>query len=93
MGHIICRDGILVDPVKIAIVLDLPLPTLVMQIRLVLGDKGYYMNFIRGYAMIIAPMEKLLKKDAKFQWIADFQESLDKLKKAMATVPILVFID
>ena len=36
-------------------------------------------------------MEKLLKKDAKFEWNADCQESLDKLKKQMATVSILIF--
>ena len=36
-------------------------------------------------------MEKLLKKDAKFQWKEACQESLDKLKNKMATTPILVF--
>ena len=38
-------------------------------------------------------MEKLLKKDAKFQWKPACQEILDKLKNKMATVPILVFFD
>ena len=38
-------------------------------------------------------MEKLLKKDGKFQWTIAYQESLDKLKTAMATMPILVFSD
>ena len=36
-------------------------------------------------------MEKLLKKDVKFQWTTTFQENLDKFKNTMATVPILVF--
>ena len=43
--------------------------------------------------MITSPMEKLLKKDTKFQWKTTCQESLDKLKNAMATTPILVFPD
>ena len=38
-------------------------------------------------------MEKLLKKDAKFEWNEKFQESLDKLKSKMATAPILIFLD
>ena len=78
---------------KFAIILDLPPPTSVMQIRSVLGHIGYYRKFIRGYATITTPMEKLLKKDTKFQWTTTCQESLDKLKKAMATTPILVFLD
>ena len=38
-------------------------------------------------------MEKLLKKDIKFQWIESSQESLDMLKNKMGTVPILLFLD
>ena len=38
-------------------------------------------------------MEKLLKKDFKFQWTKNWQESLDTLKNKMVTMPILVFLD
>ena len=76
---------------KVVSILDLPLPTSVMQLRSVLGHTGYYRKFIRGYAEIAAPKEKLLNKDAKFQWTPACQEILDKLKNKMATVPILVF--
>ena len=59
LGHVMCHDGILVDPTKVAIILDL-------KLRSVLGHISYYRKFIRGYAEITEPMEKLLKKDAKF---------------------------
>ena len=36
-------------------------------------------------------MEKKLKKDIKFEWTPECQESLDILKEKMTTVPILVF--
>ena len=39
------------------------------------------------------PMEKLLKKDAKFQWSEQSQEILDVLKNKMVTTPILIFPD
>ena len=68
LGHVLCCEDILVDPTKIVIILDLPPPTSVTQLRSVLGHIGYYRKFIIGYAMITAPMEKLLKKDGKFQW-------------------------
>ena len=73
----------LVDPVKVEISLDLPLPTSVTQLRSTLGHTGYYRKFIREYAEITAPMENLLKKDAKFEWNEDCQGSLDKLKNKM----------
>ena len=66
LGHIVCRDGILVDPTKVVIILELPPPTSVTQLKLVLRHIGYYEKFIRGYAEITIAMEKLLKKDAKF---------------------------
>ena len=93
LGHVVCRDGILVDPAKFVIILDFPPPTLVTQLISVLGRTRYYRKFIRGYAEIIAPMEKLLKKVAKFQWTEACQESLYNLKIKMATVPILLFPD
>jgi hypothetical protein len=51
------------------------------------------MKFIKGYAQIEAPMEKLLKKYSKFQWTEELQQSFDTLKKKMVTGPILVFPD
>ena len=38
-------------------------------------------------------MEKLLKRDAKFEWTHECQRSLDILKEKMVTMPILVFLD
>ena len=38
-------------------------------------------------------MEKLLKKEVKFLWNEECQQSLDTLKEKMVTTPILVFLD
>ena len=81
LGHVVCDDSILVDPVKVAIIQDLPPSTSVTQLRSTLGHTGYYRKFIRGYTEITAPMENLLKKDVKFEWNEDYQESMDKLEK------------
>jgi hypothetical protein len=59
----------------------------------VLGHTGYYRKFIKGYAQITVPMEKLLKKDYQFGWTDECQQSFDTLKQKMLTVPILVFLD
>ena len=38
-------------------------------------------------------MEKLLKREAKYEWTEECQRSLDILKEKMVTAPILVFLD
>jgi hypothetical protein len=80
LGHIVCKQGLLVDPSKIAIIIDLPPLTLVKQLRTALGHTGYYRKFIKGYAQITTPMEKLLKKYFQFSWIEECQQSFDTLK-------------
>ena len=58
-----------------------------------LGHKGYYRKFIKGYAQITAPMEKLLKKDVSFCWNDNCKKILDILKEKMVTTPIPVFLN
>ena len=90
---LVCKQGLLVDPAKIVVIVNIPPPKLVHKLRETLGHIGYYRNFIKGYAQIIAPMEKLLIKDNKFQWNQDCQHRLDTLKEKMVATPILVFPD
>jgi hypothetical protein len=93
LGHIVCKQGLLVDPTKIAVIVNLPAPKTVCQLRATLGHTGYYRKFIKGYAQITTPMEKLLRKDTKYQWNDECQHGLDTLKEKMVTAPILVFPD
>jgi len=83
----------MVDPAKIAVILNLEMPSSVKQLHVILGHNGYYRKFIKGYAQITTPMEKLLKKDVTFYWNEDCQKSLDVLKGKMVSVLILVFLD
>jgi len=91
LGHVVCKHGLIMDPTTIAIIFNLPPPTSVQQLRATLGHTGYYRKFIKGYAHITTPMEKQLKKDNKFTWTEECQQSLDILKEKMVTAPILVF--
>jgi hypothetical protein len=93
LGHVVCKQGLLVDPAKIVVIVNFPLPESVRQLRTMLGHTGYYRKFIKGYAQITTPMEKLLKKEAKFQWNEECQQGLDVLKQNLVTAPILVFLD
>jgi hypothetical protein len=50
LGHILCKQGLLVDPAMIVIIVDLPPPTSVRHLCTMLGHTRYYRNSIKGYA-------------------------------------------
>ena len=50
LGHIVCRQGLMVDLAKIAIIVNSPPPNSVRQLCTTLGHTGYYRKFIKGYA-------------------------------------------
>ena len=81
------------DPAKIEVIVNLPTQKIVRQLREMLGHMGYYRKFIKGYAQITMLMEKLLRKDKKYQWNDKCQHGLDTLKENMVTAPIFVFPD
>ena len=91
LGHIICKQGMLVYLAKIALILSFPPPKNVNKIRATLGHTWYYRKFIKGYSSIRAPMERFLKKDVVFVWSQEFQGSFDTLKEKMASTPIIFF--
>jgi hypothetical protein len=67
LGHIVCRQGLIMDPAKIAVILNLSPLKSVLHLRATLRHTRYYKKFIKGYAHITVPMDKLLKKNIKFQ--------------------------
>jgi hypothetical protein len=91
IGNVVFKHDLLVDPSNIDVIVNLPPPKSVHQLRATLGNTCYYRKFIKRYAHITSPMQKLLKKDIKFRWNDECQQSLDILKEKMVTTPILVF--
>eukprot|EP00253_Pinus_taeda_P034386 PITA_34386 len=77
LGHVVCRQGLMVYPAKIVVILNLEVSRSVKQLHATLGHMGYYRKFIKGYAQITTPMEKLLKKDVTLCWDDDYMKSLD----------------
>jgi len=46
LGHVISHDGIEVDKAKIDLIVNLPPPTCVKDIKSFLGHAGFYRRFI-----------------------------------------------
>ena len=83
------KDGILVDPGKVDVVADWTRPTIVIEIRILLGLVGYYRRFIVKFSKIALPLTRLTQKGVKFKWSDDCECSFKELKNRLVTAPIL----
>ena len=71
LGHVVFKQGLMVDPTKIAVILNVEAPRNVKQLCATLGHTGYCRKFIKSYSQILETMEKSLKKDVTFYWDDD----------------------
>lgn len=93
LGHVVSKDGIQPNPDKIRAVTGFPVPKNTKGVRSFLGLANYYRRFIKGFASIAAPLNNLLRKNVRFKWDTNCQQSFDALKQALVTAPILAFPD
>ena len=68
IGHVISRDGISMDAMKIEVVTNWPRPTIVIEIRSFLSLASYYRWFVERFFAITTPLTCLLKKETRFKW-------------------------
>ncbi|KAL0552392.1 hypothetical protein IC582_011501 [Cucumis melo] len=88
LGHLISNKGVEVDPKKIKAIADWPKPTNVRETRGFLGLTGYYRRFVHHYGAMAGPLTQLLKKGG-FNWTSEVEQTFEKLKKAMMSLPVL----
>ena len=80
LGYVISKEGIYVDPAKIAMVVDWPRPSNVAEVRRILGMAGYYRRFVKDFSKIASPLTQLLRKDRQFKWTTDCETRFQELK-------------
>ena len=97
LGHVVGRDGISVDPDKIAVIRDWPVPTNLKQLQAFLGLANYFRRFVHHYSMIAAPLTELCGKKGETydwrNWGKDELDAFNALKKALTTAPVLAIPD
>ena len=93
LGHLVSGDGIACNPDKIKAVTDIGPPNDKTGVRSILGLGNYYRRFIKDYSLITFPLQQLTHSDAEFVWRKEHDESLEKLKTALTTAPVLAYPD
>ena len=75
---------------KVQAIWDMPTPQTEKQIHSFLGKVNYIARFIAQLTATCDSLFKLLKKEAKIEWIDECQAAFDKIKQYLLHPPILV---
>lgn len=89
LGHIITKDGIVVDSEKIRTIMQWPVPKDVADIRSFMGLASYYRQFVEGFSRVAYPITSFQKKGKTFKWTPECQRSFKQLKYLLTTAPVL----
>jgi hypothetical protein len=89
LGHIISKEGIILDPKKVEAIREWSVLRNVIEVRSFMGLVGYYRRFIAGFLKIAHPITSLQRKEKKFQWTEECEESFQRLKQLLTSAPIL----
>jgi hypothetical protein len=61
----------------------------VFEIQSFLGLFGYYRRFIEGFSKLSEPFTILTKKNARFVWTDEYEQSFQELKRRLVTALVL----
>ena len=93
LGHILCQDGLKVDPGKVKAVVDMPKPVDVPSLQRFLGMVTYCAKFVPDLSTKTAGMRKLLEKGRVWSWDQDSELSYNETVGALSNAPVLAFYD
>ena len=93
LGHHISAEGVHTTKDKTRAILDAPEPKNIQELRSFLGLLNYYAKFIPNLASLLHPLNKLLKKDQKWQWTKECSEVFVKAKQCLTSALVLAHYD
>ena len=93
LGHIISKNGIQMDPKKLEVIKEWPVPKNIHELRSFFGMCAYYRRFIAHFSSIAGPLHDLTKKNVRYVWTEKQDEAFKMLKEKLILQPILVLLD
>lgn len=88
-GHVITKDSISMESLKIEAFVEWKWPTCVMEVPSFLGLAGYYIRFVEGFSVLVASLMRLTIKGVDFQLSDKCEHIFQELKCQLVSVLIL----
>lgn len=90
-GYVIDKYGLHKSKTKIDAIERMPRPQNESEVRSFIGFVTYYNHFIANVSQILRPLNKLLRKDAKFFWSEECQQAFLRAKEEFTSDTCLTF--
>ena len=85
LGVVMGEGKVEMEEEKVEEVLKWPTPQCIQDVRKFLGLANYYRQFIKDFAKVALPMNKLTRKDEKWKWGDEQQKAFKQLKRVFTT--------
>ena len=93
VGHRCTIDGWLPEVDCVGVINRWPACKTISEVRMFLGTIGVCRVFIKDFAKLAGPLNKLLRKDVPFTWGSEQEKAMEDLKTALANAVPLGNID
>lgn len=89
LGHIVSKEGVKIDPERVAAIDKVLKPKSVKGIQSFFGQVNFLRRFVTNFAEISRPISKMLKKGAKINCEGDPSTAFQEIKHAIKNAPVL----
>lgn len=89
LGHIISKEGMQVDPRKVATNQKAKAPANLKELSIFVGQIKWHNRFLKYLSHVCVPLTKLNKKEVKYVWIEEQEKAFRLLKKMLQVAPIM----
>lgn len=97
LGDFVGRNGVRIDPDKVAVIKSWPIPRKVSEMKSFLGKIVYCSKFLKDYGRLVAPLQKAIagnqNKNDPIELSDDQLIAFNRLKQAMVEAPVLGIAD
>ena len=92
LGYVVSRDGIQIDPERVAPLLQSPDPSDARGLQAFLGSVAYHVRFVPGFSTLVEPLRAALKADP-FVWSERHSSLVRRVKEGISDAAALSGFD
>ena len=93
LGFTLTHDGVTPAAKHVEALKTYPVPRTAQQVKTFLGLVNFFRSWIPQRGEILRPLQKLIRREAKFIWTKECQTAFERIRDILTTKPVLAYPD